>query len=93
MVVERPRKSDKKESLMEGSSAVILNWSAFNKYSARKIGASVNLSSLPLLCFFFFFFSESVLYMSRNRSALGSRFAAPAFSPLELRSVLETEIR
>jgi hypothetical protein len=28
--------------------------------------------------------------MSRNRSALGSRFIAPAFSPLELRSVLET---
>jgi len=77
-----------------GSSAYILNWSAFNKYSARKIGASEKFSSLPLLrFFFFFFFSESVLYISRNRSALGSRFATPAFSPLELRSVLETEIR
>jgi hypothetical protein len=31
--------------------------------------------------------------MSQNRSALGSRFAASAFSPLELRSVLETAIR
>jgi hypothetical protein len=60
MVVERPRKSDKKESLMEGSSAVILNWSAFNKYSARKIGASENFSSLPLLRFFFFFFFQRV---------------------------------
>jgi hypothetical protein len=96
MVVERPRKSNKKESLVVGSSTDILNWSAFNKYSAWKIGASENFSSLPLLrffFFFFFFFSESVLCMSQNRSALGSRFAASAFSPLELRSVLETAIR
>jgi hypothetical protein len=56
MVVERPRKSDKKESLVVGSSADILNWWAFNKYSAWKIGASENFSSLPMLRFFFFFF-------------------------------------